>query len=113
MRNNQYVHQGNHQRYETASGTEITGGSSTSKPVKEASVPTPTEEAPTSTIPSDSLYSLATKAAIRFMSKGFGVVAAKGFVARGWTVGFVCAGGFEIGLLSERRTTISWQSTSI
>ena len=65
---------------------------------------------PTSTIHSDSLYSLATQAAIRFGSKGFGVVTAEGFSARGITVEFACAGGVGIALLSERRATISLQS---
>ena len=61
-------------------------------------------------IPSDSLYLISLNAANRVESKGFGVLAARAFVARDWTVGVLCAAGVEIALLSERRTSISWHS---
>ena len=74
-------------------------------------MPTPTEQIPTSTIPRDSLYSLAKNAASRLGSKGLDVRTTVGFTVRGYIVAFVCAGGAGTALLSERRAIASWQST--
>ena len=81
-----------------------------STPVKEESVPIPTEHVPTSTIPNDSLYSLARNAANLFGSKGVDDGVTEGFTGFGWIVALVCAGGAGTALLSERRATVSWQS---
>ena len=82
-----------------------------STPVKEESVPIPTEHAPTSTIPKDSLYSLARNAANLLGSKGLDAGVTEGFIGFGCIVALVCAGGVGTALLSERRVTVSWQST--
>ena len=78
-----------------------------STPVKEESVPIPTEHVPTSTIPRASLYSWAKNAANLLGSKGLDVGAAVGFTGFGCIVALVCAGGVGTALLSERRATVS------
>ena len=81
-----------------------------STPVKEESVPIPTEHVPTSTIPKDSLYSLARNAANLLGSKGLDAGVTEGFTGFGCVVVLVCTGGVGTALLSERRATVSWQS---
>ena len=75
-----------------------------------ALVPTAIEEfdvTPESTIPSDSLYSLAKRAATRLVSMGFGVLSDEVLAPRDNAVGFACTVGTQGGLLSARRTMIS------
>ena len=96
-------------------GIEEVGDSSIISAFRTVSVlvPTPMEEfggTPESTIPSDSFYSLAKRAATRLGSKGFGVWATEVLAPLGNAGGLACIVGTEFGSLSERRTRISWQS---
>ena len=97
--------------------SDIEGGvSSIIRAFRTVSVLVPIEElceVPIATIPMDSLYSLATKAATLLGSNGFGVGAGEGFTATCCAVAFAGISGVEVAVVSERRVTISSQSIGI